>query len=101
MKSRKGTAGNARRVTRPRKPALLARFRRIEGQVRGVTAMIGEDRYCVDVLTQVSAIQSALDAAALELLGDHMRGCLQGAIRSGDGTRAIDELMPVIRKFAR
>lgn len=85
----------------PGKAALVARLRRIEGQVRGVAAMIEEDRYCVDVLTQVSAIQSALDATALKLLGDHTRGCVQAAIRSGNGAHAIDESMQVMRKFAR
>lgn len=88
-------------VARPHKTALLARLNRIEGQVRGIASMIGEDRYCVDVLTQISAIQSALDAAALQLLEDHMRGCVQAAIRSGRGEHAIDELMQVVRRFSR
>lgn len=101
MRSPESATSAAKRVVQPRKAALLARFRRIEGQVRGVAAMIEQDRYCVDVLTQVSAIQSALDAAALELLNDHTRGCVQTAIRSGNGSRAIDELMQVVKKFAR
>ena len=60
-------------VVQPKKPALLKRLNRIEGQVRGVAKMVEEDRYCVDVLTQISAIQSALDALALQLLESHTK----------------------------
>ena len=81
--------------------ALSKRINRIEGQVRGIGKMIGEDRYCIDVLTQVSAVQAALDALALQLLEHHLHGCVQHAVRSGDGDRAIDEALTVIRKFAR
>lgn len=95
------TESRPRRVVQPHKAALLARLNRIEGQVRGIAGMVGEDRYCVDVLTQISAIQSALDAFSMQLLEDHTRGCVQTAIRSGHGKSAIDELMQVVRKFAR
>jgi len=81
--------------------ALGKRINRIEGQVRGIGRMIEEDRYCIDILTQVSAVQSALDALALQLLEHHLHGCVQHAVRSGDGERAIDEALAVIRKFAR
>jgi DNA-binding FrmR family transcriptional regulator len=74
---------------------------RIEGQVRGIGKMIDEDRYCIDILTQVSAVQSALDALALQLLEHHLHGCVQHAVRSGNGGQAIDEALAVIRKFAR
>jgi DNA-binding FrmR family transcriptional regulator len=83
------------------KPGLLKRLNRIEGQVRGLNRMVGEDRYCVDILTQVSAVRSALDAVALELLRDHTHGCVREAVRSGSGTAAIDELLEVVGKFAR
>ncbi len=63
--------------------------------------MIEEDRYCVDILTQISALRSALGAVAMELLEDHTQGCVKTAIRSGDGAAAITELMEVVRKFAR
>ena len=63
--------------------------------------MIEEDRYCVDVLTQVAAVRSALDAMALQMLRDHTHGCIQGEIRSGRGEAAIDELQVVVEKFAR
>ena len=80
--------------------ALVKRLNRIEGQVRGIGRMLEEDRYCVDILTQVSAVRSALDALGLELLEHHLHGCVQQAVKSGEGETAIDEAMHVIRKFA-
>ena len=62
--------------------------------------MVEEDRYCVDILTQIAAVRSALDAVALVLLKDHTHGCIQDAVRSGKGDAAIEELMVVIGKFA-
>lgn len=93
-------------VAQPHKQTLLKRLSRVEGQVRGVAQMIQDDRYCVDVLTQVAAIQSALDAVALQLLDDHTRGCVADAVRAdrgrkGNGDRAITELMTVVKRFAR
>lgn len=81
--------------------SLVARVNRIEGQIRGIGRMIEDDRYCVDILTQVAAVQSALDALGLKLLEHHLHGCVAQAIASGDGTRAIDEALAVIRKFGR
>ena len=88
-------------VARSDGTALAKRLARIEGQVRGIGKMIAEDRYCIDILTQVSAVQSALDALALQLLEHHLHGCVQHAVKSGDGDHAIDEALAVIRKFAR
>jgi DNA-binding FrmR family transcriptional regulator len=87
-------------ASRADKPKLLRRLKRVEGQVRGIAGMIGEERYCVDILTQVAAVRSALDAVALQLLRDHAHGCVQHAIRSGKGDAAIDELLTVVEKFA-
>jgi CsoR family transcriptional regulator, copper-sensing transcriptional repressor len=95
------SASTAHAVHRADKPGLLKRLNRVEGQVRGIARMIEEDRYCVDVLTQVAAVRSALDAMALQLLRDHTHGCVQGAIRSGRGAAAIEELLLVVEKFAR
>ena len=81
--------------------ALAKRLNRIEGQVRGIARMIDDDRYCVDILTQVSAVQSALDALALKLLEHHLHGCVSHAVASGNGAHAIDEALSVIRKFGR
>jgi len=80
---------------------LSKRLNRIEGQVRGIGRMIDDDRYCIDILTQVSAVQSALDALARKLLEHHLHGCVTQAIASGDGGRAIDEALAVISKFGR
>jgi DNA-binding FrmR family transcriptional regulator len=105
LKSRPDTEGCEHQpghaVVQPNKAALLKRLNRIEGQARGVAKMVEEDRYCVDVLTQISAIQSALDALALQLLANHTRGCVRSAIRSGNGEAAIDELMAVVKRFGR
>ena len=88
-------------VRQPRKSGLLARLNRIEGQVRGVAAMIEQDRYCVDVLTQIAAARSALDAVALQLFENHTRGCVKKAIESGEGDHAIAELMTVMARLTR
>ena len=80
-----------KQVVQPHKQALLKRMNRVEGQVRGVAKMIEEDRYCVDIMTQVSAIKSALDAVAMQLLEDHTQGCVRDAIQSGGGEPAIKE----------
>lgn len=88
-------------VVQPDKPALLKRLNKIQGQARGVTKMIEEDRYCVDILTQIAAIQAALDAVALRLLESHTNGCVRSAIRSGDGDAAVEELIGLVKRFAR
>ena len=84
------------------KDDITARLRRIEGQVRGVNQMVEDDRYCIDVLTQVSAITKALEAVALGLLDDHLRHCVVEAVRSGDDTqraRKVDEATAAVRRL--
>ena len=98
-KRRPTTAAPA--VTQPRKQELQKRLARIEGQVRGVAKMVEEDRYCIDVLTQVAAVRSALLSVALELLRSHTHGCVQNAIATGHGDASIDELMLVLERLAR
>ena len=95
------THGAHRHVHRPDKDALARRLNRIEGQVRGIARMVEDDRYCIDVVTQISAVQAALDALALQMLEAHLKGCVQSAVRTGGGDEAISEAMAVIRKFAR
>lgn len=80
--------------------AVLKRLRRIEGQVRGVERMVEENRYCIDVVTQVTAIQAALDKVALELLSDHAAHCVVGAPEDEQGDRT-DELMAAVRRLLR
>ena len=69
---------------RDNKPQLLARLNRIEGQVRGITRMIEEGRYCIDVLTQINAARAALAKVESEMLKAHLNHCIEGAIASGD-----------------
>lgn len=84
------------------KDDLLRRLRRIEGQVRGIQRMIEENRYCVDILVQISAIKSALHQVGLAILESHTRGCVADALASRQhGEEKIDELMDVIRQFTR
>ena len=78
------------------KEAVLARLRRIEGQVRGLQRMVEDDRYCIDVLTQVSAVKSALESVSLLVLSDHVGHCVADAIRAGDGREKVDELNAAI-----
>lgn len=82
------------------KPELAKRLNRIEGQVRGVAKMVDQDTYCIDVLTQVSAIRSALDKVALELIRDHARHCLthDGKLPEGKDDKA-DELVSAIARM--
>jgi CsoR family transcriptional regulator, copper-sensing transcriptional repressor len=101
MKSSAKETGATQRVRQPHKDALLKRLNRISGQVRGVAGMIEEERYCVDVLTQIAAIRSALDAVAMQLLEDHAHGCVQAAMRAGRGERAVDEFMTVVKRLSR
>ncbi len=82
------------------KDAVQKRLRRIEGQVRGVEGMVEEDRYCIDVVTQITAIQAALDKVALELLGDHARHCVIDAA-NGDQAEKTEELMGAVKRLLR
>ena len=83
------------------KQQLQTRLRRIEGQVRGVARMIEQDKYCVDVVTQVAAIQAALDKVSLGLLDGHIRGCVREEIQSGGGDAKVDELLQVMDRVLR
>jgi len=85
------------------KDQLLARLARVEGQVRGVARMVDEDRYCIDVLTQLSAIQAALDQVALGLLDDHTRHCLLAGEGEAPATpeAQADELMAAVGRLLK
>ncbi|HET9164054.1 MAG TPA: metal-sensitive transcriptional regulator [Solirubrobacterales bacterium] len=82
------------------KGAVLKRLHRIEGQVRGVERMVDEERYCIDVVTQVTAIQAALDKVALELLTDHASHCVLGAV-PGEQAERTEELMAAVKRLLR
>ena len=79
---------------------LISRLNRIEGQVRGIRRMVEDDRYCVDIMTQVSAIQAALGAFNKELLSEHIRSCVVHDIREGDDA-VVDELVTLLSKMVR
>ena len=86
------------------KDQLSKRLRRIEGQVRGIERMVDEDRYCIDVLTQISAVSTALESLALRILDDHVRLCVADALTSGDEAEAEEkrrELIAAVERFAR
>jgi DNA-binding FrmR family transcriptional regulator len=86
------------------KDALVKRLHRIEGQVRGIEKMVEDDRYCIDILTQVAAVNTALESLAYKLLEDHVRHCVAGALASGDvadATQKTEELLAAVQRFAR
>lgn len=83
------------------KPQLRNRLSRVEGQVRGVAKMVDEDSYCIDILTQISAIRAALDKVALELLRDHTTHCLSSQHDHGKDSDKVDELVTAVGRLLR
>jgi DNA-binding FrmR family transcriptional regulator len=86
------------------KAALKKRLHRIEGQVRGVERMVDDDRYCIDILTQIAAVKTALERLGLEILEDHVTHCVRDALASGDADRAMEksrELLAAVERFAK
>ena len=91
-------------MERANKPKLLNRLNRIEGQVRGIARMVEEDRYCIDVLTQLQAVRAALSRVETEMLKEHLGHCIEGAIVSGDRDeqrRKASELIELLERSAR
>jgi len=83
------------------KDALMARLRRIEGQVRGLQRMVEEEQYCLDILTQVNSASAALRAVGMGLLDDHVRHCVRESIQAGGGDDKVEELMTAVARFAK
>jgi DNA-binding FrmR family transcriptional regulator len=86
------------------KKALVKRLHRIEGQVRGIERMVEDERYCIELLTQISAVNTALEALAFKILDEHVRHCVAGALSSGDEADAqtkTEELLEAVQRFAR
>ena len=83
------------------KEAIIKRLKRIEGQVKGIQKMVEEERYCVDILTQISAIRSAINKVGSIILENHMKGCVSQSIKQGNSEEMIDELMKTIDKFVK
>jgi CsoR family transcriptional regulator, copper-sensing transcriptional repressor len=86
------------------KDQLVKRLHRIEGQVRGIERMVEENRYCIDILTQIAAVNTALESLAFRILDEHVRHCVAGALTSGDAADAAtktEELLEAVQRFAR
>lgn len=86
------------------KAAIVKRLHRIEGQVRGIERMVEDDRYCVDVITQISAVTTALESLAFRVLDAHVRHCVADALAAGDPETAAgksEELLAAVHRFAR
>ena len=86
------------------KDKLIKRLHRIEGQVRGIEKMVEGDRYCIDILTQISAVNTALESLAFKILDEHVRHCVAGALASGkkaDAATKTEELLEAVQRFAR
>jgi CsoR family transcriptional regulator, copper-sensing transcriptional repressor len=86
------------------KEALTKRLHRIEGQVRGIERMVENERYCIDILTQISAVTTALESVAYRILDDHVTHCVSGALASGDpdvATEKSRELLDAVHRFSR
>ena len=82
---------------------VLNRLSRIEGQVRGLAGMVEDDKYCIDILTQISAVSTALDRVGLKILDGHVRGCVRDAMVKGEkeGEEKTSELMDAVERFTR
>ena len=83
------------------KSTLLARMKKVEGQAKGVQRMIEDDRYCIDIIQQITALVAAADEVALLILEDHIEGCVANAIREQHGEGHMKELMETLRKAMR
>jgi DNA-binding FrmR family transcriptional regulator len=86
------------------KAALVKRLHRIEGQVRGIEKMVNEDRYCIDILTQIAAVSTALESVGKKVLDEHVNHCVAGALASGDPEVAAEksrELLDAVHRFTR
>ena len=80
---------------------LLKRLARVEGQVRGIARMVEQDKYCVDILNQIAAVNAALDRVGVRLLSDHVRGCVVDAVEADDRAAKVDELVGVVERFMK
>jgi DNA-binding FrmR family transcriptional regulator len=92
VQERKGSYGY-------RKDELATRLNRIEGQVRGISRMVGEEKYCVDILTQIAAVQAGLERVSLGVLQDHLKGCVLEAGSPQHSEHGIEEVMEVLERF--
>ncbi|MFD2133968.1 metal-sensitive transcriptional regulator [Pseudogracilibacillus auburnensis] len=87
--------------TNEEKQAVINRLKRIEGQVRGIQRMVEEDRYCIEILVQISAINAALKKVGYSITERHMKHCVHRAINDGEGENVIDELLEIMKHFSK
>jgi len=87
--------------TNEEKESVVNRLKRIEGQVRGIQRMVEEDRYCVDILVQISAINAALKKVGFSVTERHMKHCISHAVKDGEGELAIEELLNVMKHISK
>ena len=86
------------------KRAIVKRLHRIEGQVRGIEKMVEDERYCIDILTQIAAVSTALESVSVKLLEDHVRHCVADALATGDAEVAAqksEDLLAAVQRFSR
>jgi CsoR family transcriptional regulator, copper-sensing transcriptional repressor len=86
------------------KERIKNRLHRVEGQVRGIERMVDDDRYCIDILTQIAAVRTALESIGYEILSDHVTHCVSDALAAGDAARANEksrELLAAVQRFAK
>ena len=88
-------------ATFPKHNDLLPRLRRIEGQVRGISRMVEQHRYCIDIIQQLTAARKALDQVSLKVMSGHINTCVSTAIRKREGKQKIGELMQTIHRFVK
>ena len=87
--------------TEEEKQAIINRLKRIEGQIRGIQKMVNDDRYCVDILVQISAVQAALKKVEYSVAERHVKHCVLDAAKTGDGEAAVNELMDIMKQFSK
>ena len=85
----------------PRHTSVVPRLRRIEGQIRGISRMVEERRYCIDIIQQLTAARKALDHVSLKIMNNHINTCVSESIRRRDGKDKINELMQTINRFVK
>ena len=85
----------------PKHNDLLPRLRRIEGQIRGISRMVEERRYCIDIIQQLTAARKALDQVSLKIMNGHIKSCVSDAIRRQDGAKKVEELMETLGRFVK
>lgn len=83
------------------KEDVVKRLKKIEGQLKGIQRMVDEERYCIDIINQITAVHNALDSVGLKVMKRHIESCVTDAIRAADGKTKINELMNTVERFIK